>query len=89
MELCAPCEINYNVIGHHETLEEDAPYILRKAGIDKLVTYPHIPPGITHYNQSKVEYYFSTVSKRDIKRLYERYEVDFELFGYKEPSFLF
>ncbi|KAM4795121.1 carbohydrate sulfotransferase 10 [Rhinophrynus dorsalis] len=89
VELCAPCEINYNVIGHHETLEEDAPYILREAGIDKLVSYPAIPPGITNYNRSKVEHYFSKVSKRDIKRLYARFEGDFKLFGYKEPTFLF
>ncbi|XP_063314329.1 carbohydrate sulfotransferase 10 [Pelobates fuscus] len=89
VELCAPCEINFNVIGHHETLEEDAPYILREAGIDRLVSYPTIPPGITSYNKSKVEYYFSRVTKRDIKRLYERFKVDFKLFGYKEPSFLF
>ncbi|XP_073520897.1 carbohydrate sulfotransferase 10 [Phyllobates terribilis] len=89
VELCAPCEINYSVIGHHETLEEDAPYILREAGIDRLVSYPAIPPGITKYNQSKVEYYFSKVSKRDIKRLYDRFEGDFKLFGYKEPTFLF
>ncbi|XP_075056344.1 carbohydrate sulfotransferase 10 [Mixophyes fleayi] len=89
VELCAPCEINYNVIGHHETLEEDAPYILKEAGIDRLVSYPSIPQGITQYNQSKVEHYFSKLSKRDIKRLYNRFEADFKLFGYKEPTFLF
>ncbi|KAM5179645.1 carbohydrate sulfotransferase 10 isoform 1-T2 [Mantella aurantiaca] len=89
VELCAPCEINYNVIGHHETLEEDAPYILKEAGINRLVSYPPIPPGITRYNKTKVEQYFSKVSKRDIRRLYERYEGDFKLFGYKEPIFLF
>ncbi|XP_053563610.1 carbohydrate sulfotransferase 10 [Bombina bombina] len=89
VELCAPCNINYSVIGHHETLEEDAPYILKEAGIDKLVSFPAIPPGITHYNKSKVQNYFSKVSKRDIKRLYARFEGDFKLFGYKEPIFLF
>ncbi|KAM4698899.1 carbohydrate sulfotransferase 10 [Discoglossus pictus] len=89
VELCAPCDINYDVIGHHETLEEDAPYILREAGIDKLVSYPAIPPGITLYNKSKVASYFSKVTKRDIKRLYARFEGDFKLFGYKEPTFLF
>uniref|UniRef100_A0A5F4WLG6 Carbohydrate sulfotransferase n=1 Tax=Callithrix jacchus TaxID=9483 RepID=A0A5F4WLG6_CALJA len=45
VELCAPCEIMYSVIGHHETLEDDAPYILKEAGIDHLVSYPTIPPG--------------------------------------------
>lgn len=87
-ELCAPCEIHYSVIGHHETLEQDAPYILKAAGIDQVVSYPAIPPGITHYNRTKVESYFSGISKRDIRRLYSRYQGDFYLFGYPSPDFL-
>ena len=66
-ELCAPCDITYSVVGHHETLERDAPYILKAAGIERLVSYPTIPPGITRYNQTKVEHYFSDISKRDIR----------------------
>ncbi|XP_061571484.1 carbohydrate sulfotransferase 10 [Cololabis saira] len=87
-ELCAPCEINYSVVGHHETLEQDAPHILKAAGIDRLVSYPAIPPGITRYNRTKVEHYFSGISKRDIRRLYARYQGDFLMFGYPSPDFL-
>ncbi|KAL3045635.1 hypothetical protein OYC64_013819 [Pagothenia borchgrevinki] len=87
-ELCAPCEIHYNVVGHHETLEQDAPHILKAAGIDQLVSYPAIPPGITRYNRTKVERYFSGISQRDIRRLYARYQGDFGLFGYPGPDFL-
>ncbi|CAJ1086936.1 carbohydrate sulfotransferase 10 [Xyrichtys novacula] len=87
-DLCAPCEIHYSVVGHHETLEQDAPYILRAAGIDRLVSYPAIPPGITRYNRTKVEHYFSGISKQDIRRLYARYQGDFHLFGYPIPDFL-
>lgn len=87
-ELCAPCEIRYDVVGHHETLESDAPYILKAAGIERLVSYPAIPPGITRYNRTKVEHYFSGISKRDIRRLYSRYQGDFHLFGYPTPDFL-
>ncbi|XP_067889982.1 carbohydrate sulfotransferase 10 isoform X2 [Heterodontus francisci] len=89
VELCAPCEIKYNVIGHHETLEKDAPYILKKVGMSNLVSYPPIPPGITAYNRTKIEQYFSGISKRDIKRLNARFQGDFKLFGYDEPDFLF
>ncbi|KAM9766432.1 carbohydrate sulfotransferase 10 isoform 1-T2 [Menidia menidia] len=87
-ELCAPCEIHYSVVGHHETLEEDAPHILRAAGIQHLVSYPAIPPGITRYNRTKVERYFSGIGRRDIRRLYARYQGDFQLFGYPSPEFL-
>ncbi|XP_033866486.2 carbohydrate sulfotransferase 10-like [Acipenser ruthenus] len=88
VELCAPCEIKYSVIGHHESLERDDPFILKAADIDHLVSYPTILPGITLYNKTKVEQYFSGISKRDIRRLYARFQGDFELFGYKEPDFL-
>ncbi|KAL2087812.1 hypothetical protein ACEWY4_016640 [Coilia grayii] len=88
VELCAPCDITYNVVGHHETLDRDAPYILKAAGIEHLVSYPTIPPGITRYNRTKVENYFSEISKRDIGRLYERFQGDFRLFGYPRPDFL-
>ncbi|XP_055766950.1 carbohydrate sulfotransferase 10-like [Salvelinus fontinalis] len=87
-ELCAPCDITYSVVGHHETLERDAPYILKAAGIERLVSYPTIPPGITRYNRTKVERYFSGISKRDVRRLYGRYQGDFSLFGYPSPDFL-
>ncbi|KAM6892776.1 carbohydrate sulfotransferase 10 [Lycodopsis pacificus] len=87
-ELCAPCEIHYSVVGHHETLEQDAPHILKAAGIDGMVSYPDIPPGITRYNRTKVEQYFSGISKRDTRRLYARYQGDFQLFGYPSPEFL-
>ncbi|XP_043927012.1 carbohydrate sulfotransferase 10 isoform X2 [Protopterus annectens] len=88
VELCAPCEIKYDVIGHHETLRNDAPYILKKAGVDHLISYPPIPPGITEYNRTKVKQYFLGLSKRDIRRLYTRFQGDFKLFGYSKPSFL-
>uniref|UniRef100_A0A3P9L4T0 Carbohydrate sulfotransferase n=1 Tax=Oryzias latipes TaxID=8090 RepID=A0A3P9L4T0_ORYLA len=87
-ELCAPCEIKYDVVGHHETLERDAQHILRAAGIGGLVSYPAIPPGITRYNRSKVEHYFSGISQRDVRRLYARYQGDFHMFGYSSPDFL-
>lgn len=87
-ELCAPCDIHYDVIGHHETLEQDAPHILHRARIQDLVSYPHIPPGITKYNRTKVQTYFRGISKRDVRRLYARYRGDFELFGYQRPDFL-
>ncbi|XP_065110922.1 carbohydrate sulfotransferase 10 isoform X4 [Paramisgurnus dabryanus] len=87
-DLCAPCDISYNVVGHHETLERDAPYILKAAGIADLVSYPNIPPGITHYNRTKVKHYFTGINKRDIRRLFARYQGDFSLFGYRRPDFL-
>ncbi|XP_030206102.1 carbohydrate sulfotransferase 10 isoform X1 [Gadus morhua] len=87
-ELCAPCQIGYSAVGHHETLERDVPHILRGAGVEALVEYPAIPPGITRYNRTKVEQYFAGVSGAEVRKLYARYQGDFLLFGYPPPNFL-
>uniref|UniRef100_UPI00358F00BF carbohydrate sulfotransferase 10 isoform X2 n=1 Tax=Myxine glutinosa TaxID=7769 RepID=UPI00358F00BF len=88
LRLCAPCSIRYDSIGHHETLRDDAPYILHMAGLSGLVRYPDIPRGITEYNRSKIAHYFATVDKKHILKLYLKYWEDFALFGYKQPEFL-
>ncbi|XP_032812621.1 carbohydrate sulfotransferase 10 isoform X3 [Petromyzon marinus] len=88
VRLCAPCQIDYDAVGHHETLESDAPYVLRRAGVPGHAAYPPIPPGVTAFNRSKVQHYFRGISPTWIRRLYRRYEGDFRLFGYEEPSFL-
>ncbi|XP_061916431.1 carbohydrate sulfotransferase 10-like isoform X2 [Entelurus aequoreus] len=87
-DLCAPCDVRYDAIGRYETLERDATQILRKAGIECVASSPLIDPGITRDNKTKAERYFAGISKQDIRRLYERYEVDFQLFGYPTPDFL-
>ncbi|XP_037131841.1 carbohydrate sulfotransferase 10-like isoform X1 [Syngnathus acus] len=84
VELCAPCDISYDVIGHLETLKQDAALILRRTGIEQLIF-----PAIAHYNKSVVERYFSGISKSDLRRLYARYQGDFHLFGYRTPELLF
>nr|XP_061802739.1 carbohydrate sulfotransferase 10-like [Nerophis lumbriciformis] len=89
VELCIPCDIHYDFVGHLETLELDAPHILSRAGIAQQVRYPTISPGILLYNKTKVQRYFSGISKWDIRSLYARYQRDFESFGYPAPEFLF
>ena len=38
-DLCHPCFINYDFIGHLETLREDAPLVLKMAGIEDRVNF--------------------------------------------------
>lgn len=79
-DLCHPCVINYDFIGHLETLEEDASLLLKMAGIEDRVKFPPI-----HNSTSSREIisYYSTVPPEDITRLAEQYRNDFELFGYE------
>ena len=78
-KLCHPCVINYDFIGHLRTLEDDAPLLLKMAGIDDRVSFPPI-----HKSTSidEVLEYYSQVPRQYITRLGELYRSDFEIFGY-------
>ena len=78
-QLCHPCLINYDFIGHLETLEDDAPLLLKMAGIDDRVTFPPIHKST---GSDEVLEYYSQVPPRYIKQLGELYRNDFEMFGY-------
>ena len=78
-KLCHPCVINYDFIGHLETLEEDASLLLKMAGIDDRVTFPPIHKST---GSDQVLEYYSQVPPRYITRLGELYRRDFEMFGY-------
>ena len=38
--LCFPCAFDFDFIGHFETLQEDADYLLSKAGFNDRVEFP-------------------------------------------------
>ena len=78
-QLCHPCVINYDFIGHLETLEEDASLLLKMAGIDDRATFPPIHKAT---GSDEVLEYYSQVPPRYITRLGEQYRGDFEMFGY-------
>ena len=41
-KICHPCVIDYDFIGHYETLKEDAPLLLKMAGIKESAKFPPI-----------------------------------------------
>ena len=78
--LCHPCNINFDFIGHYETLEDDAPFVLHETGVDQFVSFPPV-----HFTSTKddLQRYYSKVPREDIIRLQRIYRRDFEMFGYK------
>ena len=83
--LCDPCQIQFDFIGHYETLEEDALFILRKTNLENKVNFPHWNPTDTN---SLMQEYYSTLSFLRIKQLQSIYQKDIELFGYSYPRSL-
>ena len=82
-QLCFPCAFEFDLIGHYETLEEDAAYLLKKAGLDDRVTFP---PVRSSQASSDFMTYYSQVPREVISRLGEAFRSDFEMFGYPFPG---
>ncbi|XP_078343415.1 carbohydrate sulfotransferase 11-like isoform X2 [Oculina patagonica] len=79
-KLSHPCVINYDFIGHFETMEEDGPLVLKMAGIADRVTFPPIHKST---GTDEVLEYYSQVPPEYITRIGELYRSDFEMFGYE------
>ncbi|XP_028998422.1 carbohydrate sulfotransferase 12-like isoform X2 [Betta splendens] len=81
--LCQPCLIQYDFVGHLETLQEDADLLLK---ILKLESDINVPPAYDNATTTgSVWGWFKTVPLEDRRRLYKLYEGDFRLFGYRKP----
>jgi len=80
-KICHPCVVDYDFIGHMETLEEDATLLLRMMGIDDRTSYPPIQKQRT--SSSEVLKYYSQVPTQYIERIAELYRSDFDMFGYE------
>jgi len=84
--VCFPCQINYDFIGHFETLRADAAAVLARINSSRL-RYPTSDPDNRghHYNTSqRLASMFSDIDREDIHALKTViYARDFLLFGYK------
>ena len=82
-DICHMCSVNYDFIGHLETIEEDAPFLLKELGIDNYVTFKSSRRSQT---SSELLKYYSQIPAPYIKRLGAIYFKDFEMFGYPFPG---
>jgi hypothetical protein len=66
----------------------DQVYVIRAAGLQGLIrpTWRHKTYSKEREETSKR--YFSQLTKQEVKRLYEKYQLDFELFDYKVDDYL-
>ncbi|XP_022111497.1 carbohydrate sulfotransferase 11-like [Acanthaster planci] len=84
-----PCEMHYDYIGKLETATEDARYIFKMLGIDKLETYPSTE---THHKFSStkdvLKQYYSQISPELVPKIVYRYREEFVLFNYSVPQTL-
>ncbi|XP_023277543.1 carbohydrate sulfotransferase 12-like [Seriola lalandi dorsalis] len=82
--LCHPCHIQYDFIGHQETLQEDAEHLLRILKLQDDIKFPPSYENMT--SPGSVMDWFRAVPLEDRRKLYKLYEGDFRLFGYRKPN---
>lgn len=85
---CTPCFIDFDVIAKFETIERDQKFL-----INKLKMRDQFQPKWKHLTKGRqtsevVKKYMATISKSDVQKLIEKYQVDFEMFGYSYEKYL-
>ncbi|XP_022805347.1 carbohydrate sulfotransferase 11-like [Stylophora pistillata] len=81
--LCHPCTINYDFIGKYEDLAEEAPYLVKKAGIDDRVSFP---PFRASNTTADLLHYYSQIPTTKILQLAKIYESDYKMFNFPFPG---
>ncbi|XP_070540084.1 carbohydrate sulfotransferase 11-like [Ptychodera flava] len=84
-QMCAVCETYYDFIGHFENLQEEANYIIHKTAGNEF-SYPGYSTHVTNSSHTDIYMnYFSEIPDHDIVQLYNKFKMDFEVFGYSFP----
>lgn len=83
--LCQPCGISYDFIGHFENLEEEAHYALEISGVTKKanVSFPSVKPSLT---SSQVPFFYKQIHKERLYGTMQLFGPDSEMFGYDLPK---
>ena len=86
--LCQPCAVSYDFIGSFENLESDATQVLKHLNIDEQVSFPkqqkYYKAGGKGFVTGAPKY--TSVPKRLLKKVIDKYAIDYEIFSYSTPS---
>ena len=89
---CSYCEINYDVIGRMETWNDDLYYIIRKRGLEKVLSMEKVATShhhaTEHSTKEMTKEYFKTLSQEQKEGLYHMYRMDFEMFNYDPKIYI-
>lgn len=86
---CTPCHFKYSVIAKLETGEDDLEYIWKRTGLDAETPIPwENKSKSSKKSKGELADYYSSVPRSLLVRVYERYRLDYEMFGYDINSAL-
>ena len=87
-ELCQPCYVDYNYIGIHEDLENEATTMIKHLGLSDKVTYPvrqHYYDKNGVPDDGKIAEWHEMLPET-FQNVLKKYAQDFSLFGYPLPE---
>ena len=84
---CQPCSVKYDFVGQLRNFDEDMNTILESVGARNLVILPQ--RNRTGYREESssdvVDMYKRNIPKSSLKKMYEKYYIDYFLFGFPRP----
>jgi len=93
-ELCRVCELRWDFIGHHETLHQDADYVVSKLksrivdvkqrGRVANITFP--ADRGRRKSSEFLQQMYASVPAAHVRALHQLYDFDYTLFGFKHPN---
>jgi len=88
--LCQPCHIDYDFVGHHETIRRDAGHVIRQIarhGDGAEVPFPSADVDSPESNADEsLRPFYENVSALKIRQLLRLYRRDYAAFDYKIPE---
>ena len=82
--LCQPCSVQYDFIGHYDTLIDDAHHVLDVVGIDRVRFPPSDSASAIEVTSTLVDTMLSRLSPNLLRRLRQFYSADFEMFNFSD-----
>ena len=83
---CHVCQLEYDIVGKMETVEEDMKFIMDTTGLS--ATNLSLPWANRRGSSNSVSLeYFEKLSQTQIDGLYNIYQPDFEMFGYSAKPY--
>eukprot|EP00090_Calanus_glacialis_P003539 TRINITY_DN12610_c0_g1_i10.p1 TRINITY_DN12610_c0_g1~~TRINITY_DN12610_c0_g1_i10.p1 ORF type:complete len:205 (-),score=53.04 TRINITY_DN12610_c0_g1_i10:210-785(-) len=79
---CTPCHFQYSVIAKLETGEDDLTYIWRKSGLESQAAIPWENKSKSSARQKELMDFYSSIPRSMLLRVFMRYRMDYEMFGY-------
>ncbi|XP_013395185.1 carbohydrate sulfotransferase 10-like [Lingula anatina] len=84
-DFCKPCDVQYDVIVHHEDLTTDAPNVMRLLGAEHLIAqFPSSHRKIESYrNETLIQKYYSGIGRKLFQKIWDIYKEEASFLGYK------